>query len=299
LNGELFTRFGLHPRTLALRLSDPELGIRVLDTGWGEPVVLMHGITLCAAAWVPLLPRLASLRAIAVDMPGHGASTPVDFAGVDLRAWHTRVLHGVLDALGLESAHLVGHSYGGMAALWMALDAPERVRSVVTLGSPAVAFGGGLGSTLRLLARRGIGPLALSLPSPLFAYRALLAASLGHHAIDDAPPELIRALYAATRHRGFARTVSSFLREELRGLDAHPPRYRLGGPELASVRQPTLVLWGDEDPYQPVAEARRAAAHIPDARFTVTRGGHAAWLDDAGAVAELIRDFVARTSSTS
>jgi pimeloyl-ACP methyl ester carboxylesterase len=195
------------------------------------------------------------------------------------------MVHGVLSELRLESAHLVGHSYGGMVALWMALDAPERVRSLVTLGSPAVALGGGFDATLRLLARRGIGPVALSLPSPLWAYRHMLAGSLGHRAIDHAPPELVRALYAATRRRGFARTVSSFLREELRGVEADPARYRLGEPEVARMRRPTLVLWGDEDPYQPLADGRRAAGSIPAAqqrRGVRHRSDHRAGLAAAG-----------------
>jgi hypothetical protein len=103
---ELFNRFGVRARVRTLRLADPELGVRTVETGSGTPVVLMHGITLCAAAWAPLLPRLESVRAIALDMPGHGGSSPVDFRGVDLRAWHSRMLRAVLDELGLVDMEL-------------------------------------------------------------------------------------------------------------------------------------------------------------------------------------------------
>ena len=144
-----------------------------------------------------------------------------------------------------------------------------------------------------MLARRRVGPLVLSLPTPLSAYRRLLASSLGRGAVDEAPPELIRALYRGTRHRGFGTTVSSFLREELRGIRADPPRYRLTSAELSGLRPPVRVIWGDADRYEPLEEARRTTARIPGAGFEVTRGGHAAWLDDAGAVAGLIREFVA------
>ncbi len=71
--------------------------------------------------------RLPSLRCIAIDMPGHGQSSGVGYSGVDLRRWHTTMLESCMDALGLNSAHLIGHSYGGMFGLWLALDAPERL----------------------------------------------------------------------------------------------------------------------------------------------------------------------------
>jgi pimeloyl-ACP methyl ester carboxylesterase len=71
------------------------------------------------------------------------------------------MLSRCLDKLGLESAHVVGHSQGAMFALWLALGAPERVRSVVVaIGVPAVALGARI-EALRWLARPGLGPLML------------------------------------------------------------------------------------------------------------------------------------------
>ena len=85
----------------------------------------------------------------------------VDFRGVDLRAWYTNLLTGCLDALGLGAVHLIGHSQGAMQARWLALDAPARVRSVVAIGTPAVAFGARV-DAVRLLARPGLGRLLLA-----------------------------------------------------------------------------------------------------------------------------------------
>ena len=73
------------------------------------------------------------------------------------------MLIGCLDVLGLETVPVVGDSLGAMFALWLALASPERVRSVVAIGVPAVAFGARIES-LRVLARPWLGPLMLWTP---------------------------------------------------------------------------------------------------------------------------------------
>ncbi len=292
---QVLARYGLRPQVRHLRLRDPGMSVRVVETGsdTSEPLVFLHGICLASAHWAPVVARLGARRCIAIDMPGHGGSDGADFTGVDLRRWHVRMLAGCLDALGLDAAHVVGHSYGGMMGLWLALDAPQRVRSVVCLGTPSVAFGASPDLMFRMLSKRAIGPLVLAMPSPDAVYRRLLARSLGRHAIDAAPPELIRATYLGTRRRDLARTVSTYLREQFRGVAASPPRYLLHDEELARIQRPVLVIWGDrDDRYQPLAKARRKTSCIPTARFELVPGGHEPWLDDPAPCARLIAVFV-------
>lgn len=292
---QVFASHGLRPQTRQLRLVEPGMVVRVVQAGpdTGVPLVLLHGICLASAHWASLVARLGRRRWIAIDMPGHGGSDGADYTGVDLRRWHTSMLCGCLDALGLDTAHIVGHSYGGMMGLWLALDAPQRVRSVVSLGAPSVALGARPDLTFRMLSKRGIGPLVLAMPSPDAVYRWMLALSLGRRAIDAAPAALIRATYLGTRRRDLARTVSTYLREQFRGADASPPRYVLQDDELARIQRPVLFVWGDhDDRYQPIAEARRKASRIPTARFELVPGRHEPWLDDPAPCAQLIADFV-------
>jgi pimeloyl-ACP methyl ester carboxylesterase len=277
----VFARYDLTPSTRHIRLEEPPIALRAVEVGAGEPVLFLHGLTLCTAHWAPLIARLTSLRCVAIDMPGHGESGAADYTGIDLRRWYTAMLTGCLDALGLGSAHLVGHSYGGMFGLWLALDSPERVRSVVSIGTPSVALGAHPDPILRMLALPGIGRLALAMPAPRSVHRRLLAISLGRHAIDGAPPALVEATYLGTRRHGLSRTASTYLREQFRGQRADPQRYVLRDDELRSIRQPVLILWGDrDDRYQPVDEGRRRAALMPNASFEIVPGGHEPWLDD-------------------
>jgi len=236
--------------------------------------------------------HLPRLHLIAIDMPGHGESDSVNHDGTDLRRWYQEMLTAVLDYLGLDSVHLVGHSQGAMLGLFLALDAPERVRSLVAIGTPAVAFGAEL-SSLRVVARPGIGQLLPSMPKPGWMYRRILLDVVGEHALATMPAELIRATYLSTRRPGFGQTVSTYLREMFRGANAEPPRYVLSDDELAGIRQPVAVLWGSGDTrYQLPASAAKRVALIPSARFEVVPGGHEPWLDDLDSCASRIPRFL-------
>ena len=290
----IFGEYGLSPAVQVLALAQPRLRVRAVEVGAGEPVVLLHGFGHCTAHWAPLVSRLSGTRNLMLDAPGHGAADAVNFNGVDLRAWYKDMLVSCLDALGLEQVRLIGHSQGAMQALWLAHDAPDRVRSVVAIGFPAVAFGA-TPDSLRFLARPAVGPLLisllLSLPQPPSAYRNILAGTMGSAAVR-AYPDLVRATYQANHRAGFPKTVASYLREMFRGADAEPRRYALSDAELQRIDQPVLVLWGKHDTrFQSIEEAQARAALLPNGRFEIVSGDHEPWLDDLDACASLIAAF--------
>src|SRR5919201_6315824 len=127
------------------------LRTRVLEDGDGAPVVLIHGVGGWAENWRETIAALAAdgKRAIAVDLPGFGESDPpravAHFGPRD--AFYPLFMTGLFDALGLRSAHLVGHSMGGAVVYVTAVTAPERIRSLT------VVAGGGLGTDIALFMR--------------------------------------------------------------------------------------------------------------------------------------------------
>jgi pimeloyl-ACP methyl ester carboxylesterase len=236
----VFGGYTLSPSVHTLSLEQLRLRLRAVEVGAGEPTMFLHGFSHCTAHWAPLVSRFSGMRTLMLDAPGHAAADAVDYRGVDLRKWYKQMLTDCLDALGLGQVRLIGHSQGAMQAFWLALDAPSRVRSVVAIGTPAVAFGA------RLLARPGIGPLLFWLPAPPSVYRNILAVTMGPAAVR-AHPELVRATYLATHRAGYAKTVSSYLQEMFRGADAEPRRYAISDAELRRIAQPVLVLWDSDD----------------------------------------------------
>src|SRR5829696_6669152 len=138
----LSERYGLAFERRSLELRDPPLSICVREAGVGDPVVFIHGSGMSGATWAPVMAHLPNCRSIAIDLPGFGVSDSHSYSGRPLRAHATAQLTSVLDALQLERATLVGTSLGGMWALCLAVDAPDQVAAVVSIGMPAVALPG-------------------------------------------------------------------------------------------------------------------------------------------------------------
>src|SRR6201997_740218 len=118
--------------------------IFVSETGSGPAVVMLHGGGPGASGVSNYSRNIDALaqhfRVIVPDMPGYGRSTK-DVDQSDPFGYLADMIRGLLDELGIDSAHLIGNSYGGAAALRLALDSPHRVGKLVLMGP------GGIGTT--------------------------------------------------------------------------------------------------------------------------------------------------------
>ena len=125
------------------RIDAAGIATNVHDQGSGQPVLLIHGSGPGVTAWANwrlVLPDLArERRVIAPDMLGFGYTERPAGVRYGLDAWVAHAL-GVLDALKIGQADLVGNSFGGGIALALAIRHPERVRRLVLMGSVGVPF---------------------------------------------------------------------------------------------------------------------------------------------------------------
>lgn len=285
---DLFAAVGTDVEEFFIDLTRTGLRVRVLSHGRGPAVLLLHGVSESAAIWAPLFPGLQGFRLLAVDLPGHGLSDPVAFRRGQVREHARRLIEDILDALALDQVPVIGHSLGGMFALWHVAAGSGRICEVVAIGEPGVALPGvRVRVPLSLLTVRGLGVAVLRSPSPRRVYRRLLAQGYGSTDVAAAPDPLIEALRLSARRPGNARTIVSLMHAIDRFRRPRPESV-LTGAELAAIATPTIFILGSEDPYLSVERARTSIDQIQGAKLCEMPGGHAPWLADARNAAELI-----------
>jgi pimeloyl-ACP methyl ester carboxylesterase len=257
--------------------------VRYVDVGSGPSVVLVHGQGGAWQWWLRVIPVVAQhVRVIALDLAGFGASDPV--VDGDVFEEQVATVVGLLDALRVPSATIVGHSMGGLLSLEVACQHPGRVDGLMLIDA---------GSSI-------IDPLRL---------RAILAGfGLLHKALSFSALPKVIARWHYPRAFLFALAVAEpgcitrSLADELVPAMAAPgfvAGMRAAGNAVAkatpeAVRKPALVLWGRGDRIVPLSSGRRLAEAIPDARLEILdEVAHCAMLERPDETAAMIVDFVA------
>jgi haloalkane dehalogenase len=243
-------------------------------------VLLVHGYPESSHMWVPAMEALAArgLYAIAPDLPGYGDSPP-DGPGTWER--HVETLEELRQDQELDQVALVGHDWGGLIGLRWACDHPDAVWAVVASDTGFFADGRWHG-------------MADALRTP----------GQGEQLVDDMTRESFGGLLASVSSRMSPRAVDQYFK-----AFADEPRrrgqlelYRSGDFEklapyegrLAQLGVPFLALWGEDDPFAPVAGAHRFAKEIPGARVHVVPGtGHFVFDDAPQEAADALADFLA------
>ena len=250
----------------------PSLAYVEMGDPSGAPLVLIHGYTDNSRSWSLLAPHLApsERRIIALDLRGHGASdAPACCYGVDSLAHD---VDGLMGALGIAHADVVGHSLGSMTALTLAALYPERVDHLVLISS-SVRADAGPGSWLW----DNIEPLEFPL---------------------DPDSQFMRDWYWNPNP-----VPADFIDRERAESAAVPAQVWLGvlrGLAVADltaiaplVTQPTLVLWGDQDGLFDASHQDRLRAALPNARYETFAGfGHNMFWETPERVANVIDGFL-------
>jgi pimeloyl-ACP methyl ester carboxylesterase len=243
--------------------------------GEGPAVMLVHAGIADRRMWRPYLPWLAGRgwHAIAPDLPGFGEHAP---AADSPAPWD--FLRDVLDELALDRAVLVGNSFGGAVALRLAVTAPERVRALAMISSPAP----GMTPSPQLEAAWTAETEAMDRGDIDAAVDAVVTAWLA----PDAPAEL-RELVAAMQRRAFELDPEGMLPEASDPVEEDPERVR-------GITVPALVAAGESDMPDFTWSARALADALPHASHHMIAGaGHLAPLEQPEAFRELLAGFLA------
>ena len=268
-----------HPE-IGQTLTAAGIATNLHDLGSGFPVLLIHGSgpgVSAYANWRLVMPELAKqARVIAPDMVGFGFTERRAGQAYNMDVWVAQAI-GVLDALGIEQADLVGNSFGGALALALTIRHPQRVRRLVLMGSVGVPFN----LTEGLDRVWGYEPSLANMRELLdwFAYDRGL--------VND---DLARLRYEASIRPGFQESFAAmFPAPRQRWVDAMASAEA----DIRAIAHQTLVIHGREDRVIPLSNSVTLADWIVRAQLHVFgQCGHWTQIEHAGRFARLVGDFL-------
>ncbi len=267
-------------------------GIRVHYQEAGDrhapAMVLIHGFASSTLVWSKVFLKLAEsgYRVIALDMLGYGYSAKPRNGEYTIPG-QAKLLTRLLDHLDIPRAIFIGSSYGGAVAATCALDYPERVEKLILVG----AVNNNRPLEFRLMRLFG-SPVFGDVVSPLLiGSRRLLRRRMkgvyDRHSwvLDERRVDARHLpLRAAGTHRAIIRTVRGWDAERI-SRDAH------------LIKQPTMLLWGENDPEIPLADGERLHAEIPGSRLIVFLNcGHIPHEEYPDAFTNVVIDFCKKQS---
>jgi pimeloyl-ACP methyl ester carboxylesterase len=262
--------------------------LNVIELGEGSPIVFVHGLSGSWPNWLEQLPVLAERhRVVTLDLPGFGHSPmpcePISIAG------YARTLDGLMDALGIDAAALVGNSMGGFIAAELAIAFPQRVERLVLVSAAGISTYQHrdamravpwLTRTERIVA--ACTAWLVSKSDTVVRRRGLRNATLG---LVVRHPGRLPGPLAAEQLRGAGKP--GFI-QALESMMHYPIRER-----LVEIGCPTLIVWGDEDRLVSVRDADVFEELIPNSRKAVLKDtGHMAMLERPAAFNALLEDFL-------
>jgi 2-hydroxy-6-oxonona-2,4-dienedioate hydrolase len=275
-------------RFVRIREGDLDLRLHYNDSGSGaRTVVLLHGSGPGASGWSnfhrnvePLV--AAGYRVILMDCPGWSKSDPIVCSG-SRSELNARALKGLLDALDIERADLVGNSMGGHSAVAFALAWPQRTGKLILMG-------GGTG---------GASPFV---PSPTEGIK-LIGELYREPTIDNLKRMMNVFVYdtkALTEDLMQGRLENMMAGKEhlanfVRSMAVNPRQFPDVGHRLGEIAAPTLVVWGRDDRFVPLDVGLRLVAGLQDAELHVfSKCGHWAQWEHADKFNALMLQFLGR-----
>jgi pimeloyl-ACP methyl ester carboxylesterase len=263
----------------------PGAKVNYVEIGEGKPIVFVHGISGCWQNWLENLPVFgAERRAIALDLPGFGAS-PMPSWEIDMPAYG-RLLGDFCEKLGLEGASLVGNSMGGLIAVEAATTTPGRFERLVLVSAAGIinTWNPRMRATATARAWKELGPHFADRGREIVSRPR--ARELVFRPFVRYPNRLREDLLLEQIVNGMKRAAG--FGDALQALIVHDSRER-----LSAIEMPTLIVWGLSDRVIPAAAAASYHRRIPHSRLEIfERTGHVPQLERPLRFNAVLEDFL-------
>lgn len=263
-------------------------GIRIhyLEAGkkTAPPFLLVHGFGGCCRNWLRVIPDLEKkFRVLVPDLPGFGYSErPADYS-MSLGDQADTII-AFLDAMKIQSCHLMGHSMGGGISMLLAARHPDRFKKMILLCPLSYQFKTDL--RMKLGMSPVLGPIVVG---HLYTRRMFMSYIRNKVFFDfsRANPDEIEIEYALFNSPESRRAFQ-------RGLVATHGDIDWLGDEIRNVSLPTLILWGDHDEVLPPEFGPRLQQDIPGSQLHILKDcGHMIQVEMTKEVCRLVREFLA------
>jgi pimeloyl-ACP methyl ester carboxylesterase len=277
-----------------LRIHDVRVrGARIssLTAGSGpEHVILIHGLGGAKSSFFQTVATLTPEYTVhAIDLPGFGSSSKPVPAAYNANFFARHVLR-FMDTLAIDRAHLVGNSMGGRVSIEVALQAPNRVRTLSLL-APSMAFRRGRGwvPVVRVLRPElALIPHALGSDQVRSRFWSMISHPdrLDPTVADVASDEFLRTYRSRAARIAFYAAARQIYLEAPEGPNGFWTR-------LAGLEPPALFIWGDDDPLVPARFSRHVATILPEApQVVLSECGHVPQIELPDRTHALVRNFI-------
>jgi 2-hydroxy-6-oxonona-2,4-dienedioate hydrolase len=231
---------------------------RALQAGAGEDVIFLHGTSGHLEAFIRNFPaHAARYRCHAIDMLGHGYTGKPDYPYEIPR--YVEHLVNYMDACGIKKAHIVGESLGGWVGAWLASEQPERVSSLQLLCS------GGTVANPKVMERIRTSTYDAVMSDDMSLTRKRLELLMADP-VKDVSDELVETRHRIYHAPDFVKSIENLLC--LQNMEVRQ-RNLLRPDRLARVKAPTLIVWGNENPFGEIPEAKEIHENMPGSRLEI------------------------------
>lgn len=263
----------------------------------GETILLLHGFAGSAADFFTMMPPLenSGYRVIAFDRPPFGLadkSPDIDYSATSQAAWTV----GLMDALDIEQATLIGHSAGGGLAATVALNYPDRVTRLILVGASIDTWQGGeelnpgtevVSFVIGQVFNFNETDARAQLREYFTEERLIAYLQANYYEPIELTPEIIQYTNRWTQIEGWEAGLLAFARTFITDASAIAPEM------TADITQPTLIVWGRDDILVPLRVGELLAETIPNNEFVVLdQAGHLVWDDAPAAFTDAVLQFL-------